>query len=107
MRAGLVLGRAKPVRQPFLGVAGVVYPVGTAELQVFLYPTAAARRRDTERLDSLTVSPRDERIVWKQPPTLVVSHNLAAIILSLNERQTERIALALGAGMPLEPPSRP
>jgi hypothetical protein len=38
--------------------------------------------------------------MWKWPAQLVTSNNMAAIILSLNGRQAERIALALGAGLP-------
>jgi hypothetical protein len=54
-------------------------------------------------LDTVFVSPPGKRITWRWPATLVTSQNLAAIILSLNERQAERIALALGAGLPAAP----
>lgn len=100
-RAGLVVRRTEElVRHDFLQVPGVQYETSRAELQVFLYPSAAARARDTDVLDSIAVAPRGRRIIWRWPATLVTSGNLAAIILSLNERQAERIALALGAGLP-------
>lgn len=100
-RAGLVITRGtEPVRHDFLQVPGVKYETSRAELQVFLYASAAARAQDTDALDPVAVAPRGRRIIWRWPVTLVTSGNLAAIILSLNERQAERIALALGAGLP-------
>jgi hypothetical protein len=101
-RAGLVFTRAEePIRHDFMHVPGVAYEVSRATLQLFLYPSAAERARDTDGLDSNTVSPRGSRIIWPRTATLVTSNNLAAIILSFNERQTERLALALGAGLPV------
>ena len=46
-------------------------------------------------LDTVFVAPQGRRIMWRWPATLVTSQNMAAIILSLNGRQAERIALAL------------
>jgi hypothetical protein len=105
-RAGLVFQRdSQPVRHGFLRVPGIRYETFRAEFEVFLYASAAERARDTDALDSSSVSPRGLRpIVWPMPATLVTSGNLAAIILSLNDRQAERIALALGAGLPAAPP---
>jgi len=103
VRAGVVLDRQEePVQHAFLQVPGVRYHVGNAEheLQVFLYPSAEARERDTALLDSATVSPRGTRVAWRTPPTLVVSNNLVAVILSVNDRTVERLTLALGAGLP-------
>ncbi len=103
VHAGVVIERQpEPARHPFLHVDGTVYHVGSPdhELQVFLYPSATERKRDTDALDSATASPRGARSSWKTPPTLVTSNNLAAVILSLNDRTVERLALALGAGLP-------
>jgi hypothetical protein len=103
-RAGLVLDSAKgEVRHDFLRVPGIVLHTYRAEVQLFLYPSAAERRRDTDRLDSLEVAPRGKRVVWPEPALLVTSGNLAAIVLSWNERLAERIALALEAGLPARP----
>ncbi len=103
VRAGVVIEKQPaPTSYPFFTVPGVTYNVGSAEheLLVFLYPSAAARERDTAKLDSATVSPRGTHVAWRTPPTLVVSNNLAAVILSLNDRTVERLALALDAGLP-------
>jgi hypothetical protein len=106
-RAGLVFERDdKPVRHDFLGVPGTKYTMHNAELQVFLYPNAEARKRDTDPLDTTAVAPPGKRVIWPQPPTLVVTNNLAAIVLTLNGRLGERIALAIGAGLPAAPGDR-
>jgi len=103
-RAGLAVRRRdEGVRHDFMRVEGLVWETSRAEVQVFLYASEAERKRDTDLLDTVVVAPRGRRIIWRQPATLVTSGNLAAIILSLNDRQTERIALALGAGLPAAP----
>jgi len=83
-------------------VEGLVWETSRAEIQVFLYASEADRKKDTDMLDTVFVSPPNKRIMWRWPATLVTSGNMAAIILSLNGRQAERIALALGAGLPPE-----
>jgi len=101
--AGVVFTRKpEPVTLPFFSVPGATYEIGNAEheMLVFLYPSAEARERDTAALDSVSASPKGTRHAWRTPPTLVSSNNLAAVILSLNDRTVERLALAVGAGLP-------
>jgi hypothetical protein len=103
-RAGLaVKRREKGVHHDFMRVEGLVWETSRAEVQVFLYASEEDRKKDTDQLDTVFVAPPGRRIVWRWPATLVTSGNLAAIILSLNGRQAERIALALGAGLPAAP----
>ena len=101
-RAGLAPRRApEPVRQPIFGVPGISYAVGRAELQVFLYPDSAALARDLARVDTLRVQPREGApIAWSDTPTLMTSNNLAAVLLSDNATQVERVRLAMTAGLP-------
>lgn len=102
-RAGLVIERLpEPVTHDFLSVEGVRFTVGAGEdeVQVFVYPTPEARIQDTGRLDSASVSPRGDRRSYRVPPLLVTSANLAAIVFTLNERTSERLSLALSAGLP-------
>ena len=107
VRAGLLLTKGdKPVRYAFMHVPGVVYDVGNAQIEVFIYPNAQERSRDTDQLDSETVSPKGQPQIWREPPSLAISNNLAAIILSVNARQAERIALALEAGQSPNPPPK-
>jgi len=88
------------VRQPFLSVPGAVYAVGAGELQVYLYPDSTARRRDFANVDTVRVQPAGSAVAWRATPTLMVSNNLAAILLSDSETQIERVRLALTAGLP-------
>ena len=102
-RAGLAPVRdSVPARQPFMRVPGVVFHVGSAELQVYVYPDSASRARDTGALDTLTVSPPSAPVQWSASPSLIVSNNVAAILLADNLRQRERVRLALEAGLPVE-----
>lgn len=103
-RAGLAVNRREEgVKHDFMRVEGLVWETSRAEVQVFLYASDADRKRDTDMLDTVFVSPPGKRVMWRWPATLVTSGNMAAIILSLNGRQAERLALALGAGLPPEP----
>ena len=100
-RAGLAVNRREEgVHHDFMSVDGLVWETSRAEIQVFLYASEADRKKDTDKLDTVFVAPPGQRIMWKWPAQLVTSNNMAAIILSLNGRQAERIALALGAGLP-------
>jgi hypothetical protein len=73
---------------------------GEDELHVFLYPTVAARLANTGSLDSATVSPKGERRPYRVQPLLVTSNNVAALVFTMNERTSERLSLAISAGLP-------
>ena len=90
----------EPVRRPGFGVPGARFAIGKASLEVFLYPSADARLRDVAALDSATASPRGAATDWPDPPTLMGSGNMAAVLYGARERQVERVALALTAGLP-------
>jgi len=92
--AGLVPQLRDSVRPAFASVPGAVYGIGRGELQIFLYPDSAARAQDFARFDATRVqSPGGA-------PTLIASNNMAAILLSDNATQVERVRLALTAGLP-------
>ncbi len=104
-RAGLVLTqRPQPARVPLFRVEGITYETSRATIHVFLYPDEATRRRDTDQLDSAAVAPRGGVSAWSDAAVLVTSNNLAAVVVSPNERQIERIMLALSAGLPAARP---
>ena len=102
-RAGLAPQERGIVRQPFFTVEGRVYVLGDAELQTFIFADTAAAAMQTAALDSVRVSPPTMSIAWRRKPTLIRSANLVAILLSDDERQTERVALAIEAGLPAPP----
>jgi hypothetical protein len=97
-RSGLAPRPGAEVRHGFLHVPGQRFAVGDAELQAFVYATAEMRRRDTAPLDSVRVTPPGADAQWERPPTLITSDNLAAILVGGNQRQVERVTLALTAG---------
>jgi hypothetical protein len=71
-------------------------------LEVFIYPDETSLARDVAKLDTVTVAPRGSTRRWETEPTLtfVRSGNLAAVFLSDNALQVERLTLALTAGAP-------
>lgn len=100
-RAGLRLEKQEEtIRHDFLDVEGLVWKTPRSEIQVFLYANRAARELDLADVDTLNVSGKEKRTYWKEPAVMVSSGNLTAIVISMNPREQERIALALGAGLP-------
>jgi hypothetical protein len=95
-----VASRQGEVTQSFLSAPGIRYQVGRQELQVYLYPSAADRERDFRAIDSASVSPRDSIVTWPDTPTLIVSNNLAAILVGGTPQQIERVSNAIRAGLP-------
>lgn len=101
-QAGFVLRPAEaesPARAGFT-VKSAVYMLGQARLEVFIYDDEAALSRDLARMDTLTVAPPGTTPSWESQPSLVRSGNLAAVLLTQNQRQAERVMLALTAGAP-------
>ena len=72
--------------------------LGNAELQVFLYEDTSALAADMARLDTATVSPPGSPVAWPGKATLIRNANLAAILLSENALQIERVQRAIMAG---------
>ena len=82
----------------------VVYAMGRSRLEVFLYDDAGAMIRDFSALDTTIAAPPGTPSPWESPPLLIRSGNLAAVFLTSNARQAERLTLALTAGAPLGSP---
>lgn len=85
------------VRHSFLGVEGHQLKVSGSDLQVFIYPDPAARKTDSDRIDTARVAPHDMIIDWVATPHLIASGNLIAIHLTPNDRLAERVRLILEA----------
>ena len=92
---GLNPVRSGPVTQPFLGGEGVLYKIGKAELQVYLYADAGAVARDTDPLDTTRVAPPTIQVSWRMPPTLIVDNNMAAILLTRDNALRRKIRAAI------------
>ena len=101
-QAGFVVRRvteAAPRRAGF-SVAPVAYNLGRTRLEVFIYPSESALAADMARIDTVTAAPRGGRNPWLMIPTFVHTANLAAVFLTDNPTQAERLTLALTAGAP-------
>lgn len=85
------------VKHFFLAVEGHQMRVSGSDLQIFIYPDAASRKADSDRLDTTRVAPADADIDWVAKPHLIASGNLIAIHLTPNERLAERVRLILEA----------
>jgi hypothetical protein len=101
-QAGFVVRRVTDVapRRAGFSVAPVAYNLGRTRLEVFIYPSESALAADMARIDTVTAAPRGARNPWLMIPTFVHTANLAAVFLTDNPTQAERLTLALTAGAP-------
>jgi hypothetical protein len=90
-----------PPRRPGFSVAPVAYMLGRSRLEVFIYPTESAVSADVAKIDTISAAPRGAPNPWPfHSPTFVRSANLAAVFLTDNPTQADRLTLALTAGAP-------
>lgn len=101
-QSGFVLRKVDGESPHRLGftVPPVVYMLGRARLEIFLYPDETALTRDLASMDTAVAAPRGQKNDWEIPPRFVRSGNLIAVFLTRNEQQAERLTLALTAGPP-------
>lgn len=101
-QSGFVLRKPAGEQPRRLGfsVPPVVYTLGRARLEVFIYPDEAALIRDIAQIDTVIVAPRGQKNDWEIPPRFIRSGNLIAVFLTRNEQQAERMMLAITAGAP-------
>jgi hypothetical protein len=88
-----------PERAGF-SIKPVVFSLGSSRLEVFIYDSEKALAADLAAIDTLTVAPGGSAASWPSPPTLIHSANLAAVLMTQNQRQAERVMLAITAGPP-------
>lgn len=88
------------MRRAGFTVTPVVYTLGSSRLEIFLYADEAALARDLASMDTVMVAPLGTASSWEAAPLLIRSGNLAAVLLTQNPRQAERLSLALTAGAP-------
>jgi hypothetical protein len=87
------------VRQPGLTIAGTAYRMGEAELQLFLYADTADARREAAAVRRDDAEPSATAGILR-PPAVIHSLNLVALLFNNNDRQLERVELAITAGLP-------
>jgi len=101
-RAGLAPRRdsgAAPTEPP-LTATGFKVLLSRSELEVYLYESARARRRDEERLERARYLGYTEPVSMQTIPTLIVSANAIVILHGRNDHQRERVGDAITAGPP-------
>ncbi|HXY30395.1 MAG TPA: hypothetical protein VEI06_06770 [Gemmatimonadaceae bacterium] len=91
--AGLVVtDSARTSRRPGIGVEGHVLDVSGGRLELYVYPDADARRRESTSLDTTVVGlPALDR------PRFIISGNLIAVLVTPKDILAERVELALTA----------
>lgn len=101
-QAGFVAKRVsgEPSKRAGFSVTPIVYTLGRSRLEIFIYDDEAALARDVAKMDTVAVSPPGVATSWGGTPLLIRSVNLAAVLISDNPQQAERLALALTAGAP-------
>jgi len=102
-QSGFVLRRVEgaPPRRAGFSVLPSVYALGRSRLEIFIYPSEATLAADVAKIDTLSAAPRGVKNPWPFfSPTFVRSANLAAVFLTDNPTQAERLTLALTAGAP-------
>jgi hypothetical protein len=89
-------------RVAFFAAPGVRYQIGrVAILTAFIFADSNAAKQAVSGIDTVTVRmPGDSTAPWRSTPHLFRSANLVAVFESDNERQVERMMLALTAGAP-------
>lgn len=105
-RSGLapIVDSAAAATEPPLTATGFVVRVGRGELEVYLYPDAAAAQRDLARLDRATYVEYTAPLTMENQPTLIVSGNAVVVLHSRNDHQRERVGDAITAGAPARAP---
>jgi len=84
-----------PLRQP-----GMLIHLGSAELEVFIYPDEASRVADEAKLPKGDFVEAGQPYTMRHERTIIRSANVIALLKSLRDRQRERVADAIMAGAP-------
>ncbi len=89
----------KPLRAGFK-IKPIVYSLGASRLEVFFYEDEKSASTELAQLDTISVAPKGSQATWPSTPTFIHSANLVAVLLTQNQRQSERVVLAITAGPP-------
>lgn len=89
-----------PLHLAMFSTPGTRVSLGRGELQLFIYEDTLQRAWDVALLDTIEVAPRGQRGAWPMPASLVVSRNIAAVLLTESALLHDRVHDALTAGLP-------
>lgn len=91
---------AQQVELPPLSQRGTRLLIGSAELDIFIFDSPAAREREEARLDRSKFIEATDEPTLRGEATLIRNANLLAVLRSRNDHQRERVSDALSAGPP-------
>lgn len=100
-QAGLAPRRdSGSVREEPLTRAGMRVHLGSADVEIFIYPDSASRKADEARLDRHKFITADQEPSLAAERTMIDSANLLALLNSRDDHQRERVSDAITAGPP-------
>lgn len=100
--AGLAVERTdQTVEQPFFAVPATILRVNGQDLQVFVYPTVAARTADSDQISADGTQIGTSMVSWIAKPHFTAVDNVLTLFVSNDEGLAQRIAAAVaGVGTP-------
>lgn len=100
-RAGLAPRRdSGTVHEDPLTQPGMLVHLGSAQVEIFIYPDSAARKAEEAKLDRRKFITADQEPSLAGERTLIDSANLLALLNSRNDHERERVSDAITAGPP-------
>lgn len=104
IRAGLVVRRdSAAVHETGVPIAGVLYHLGPANLEVFYFADSAARRAAVAALDTTPFVHYDQTQTSRGERSIIQNANVLALLDSRRDETRERIGDAITAGAPQAP----
>jgi hypothetical protein len=94
-----------PARDSAMARPGLLYNIGRATLQVYLFADSAERKAATAGIDTARYASYTATQGYPPKPALLRSANLVALLVSQNDEQRQRIGDAIMAGAP-QPPKK-
>jgi hypothetical protein len=90
------------VAQPFFAIPAQVVRVDGQELQVFVYPSEAARRSDSDQISPNGRQVGTSVIAWVAPPHFTTAANVLVLLVSTDEELARRVGQAVTGLAPAE-----
>ncbi|MBM4193298.1 MAG: hypothetical protein FJ202_02820 [Gemmatimonadetes bacterium] len=98
--AGLAPQRIDTAKaRAFMGVPVHAFSLGVARVDAYIYADSTARAAAVAKLDPISAAPAGQPSPWGVPRELVIHNNLFAVVVGGTDRQRERIATAIAAGL--------
>jgi hypothetical protein len=95
-RLGAEVERRGPVEQPFFEVTGELLAIDGVEVQLFEYPDARARRRDSRLVSADGTTIGTHQVTWVAPPHIWARGPLILVALGADHQTADRLEQALG-----------